>query len=122
MDKKPSYLWALAAAALFAILQAVILLVRTGSMTTGSPLSDYLIYFLAGALIGVGLVYLLRRSETPRTVRGTIVGFVIGMLFALFGMIVGGMVGGIGVLFLSVSPALFFTGVGYFIGRAFSKK
>jgi hypothetical protein len=32
------------------------------------------------------------------------------------------MVGGIGIFFLGVSPAIFITAVGYFIGRAFAQK
>jgi hypothetical protein len=40
----------------------------------------------------------------------------------MFGMVVGGAIGPIGALILGVSPSVFITGVGYFLGRAFSKK
>lgn len=122
MDKKPSFLWALAVGLLFPILQVVIDLFRFGTLDPESQPSDYLVSFLAGALIGVGLVYFLRRSESKGATRAVVIAFVLSLPFALFGLVVGGMVGAVGALLLSVSPAIFVTGVGYFLGRAFVKK
>ena len=64
----------------------------------------------------------LRRSEQPSVFKATLIAFAISVPFALFGITFGGMVGGIGIFFLGVSPAIFITAVGYFIGRAFAQK
>ncbi len=122
MDKKPSYLWALAVGALFLVLQVLIYLFRFSSINTESSITDYLFFFIGGAMIGLALVYFLRRSETTGTSRATIIGFVIGIPFSLFGMMMGGLIGPIGSIILGMSPGIFITGVGYFLGRAFSKK
>ncbi len=122
MDKKPSFLWALAVGLLFPVLQVLVFLVRFGRLDPEAPASDYLWSFLGGALIGAGLIYFLRRSETQNVFRAVIIAFVISLPFALFGMFLGGVLGLIGVLFLGVSPSVFIIGLGYFIGRAFTRK
>src|SRR5688500_8355185 len=122
MDKKPSFLWALAVGLLFPVLQVVIFFMRFGRFDSEAPLTDYLLFFLGGALIGAGLIYFLRRSETRGTVRAVIIAFIISVPLALFGMVVGGLMGVVGVLLFGVSPSVFITGAGYFIGRALSKK
>ena len=122
MDKKPSFLWALAIGLVFPVLQVLIYFVRFGSLNPESPVTDYLLFFLGGALAGAGLIYFLRRSETPGTFRVVIIAFIISMPFAMFGMVMGGLMGVVGILLLGVSPSVFITGVGYFLGRAFSKK
>jgi hypothetical protein len=122
MEKKPSFLWALAVGLLFLILQVVIFLIRFGKVDTEAAFTDYLGFFIAGALIGLGLIYFLRRSKTAGVFRAVIIGFVIGLPFGVFGMVLGGTVGMIGVIMLSVSPSVFITGVGYFLGRALTKK
>ncbi len=122
MNKKPSFFWALAVGLLFPVLQVVIFLIRFGRLDTEAPITDYLLFFLAGSLIGVALIYFLRRSETQSVFNATLVAFIISLPFALFGMVVGGVVGVVGIFLLGVSPAVFITGVGYFIGRAFAKK
>lgn len=122
MDKKISFLWAFGAGALFLVLSLVMLLFGFGNLNSQAPIVDYVIVFLTGTLIGVALVYFLRRSEQPSVFKATLIAFAISVPFALFGITFGGMVGGIGIFFLGVSPAIFITAVGYFIGRAFVKK
>ena len=85
-------------------------------------LRNYLFFFIAGTLIGLGLIYFLRRSENKSTYRATIIGFIVGIPFAVFGMLLGGLAGPFGVIFLGMSPGVFTTVVGYFLGRTFSKK
>jgi hypothetical protein len=122
VDKKPSFLWALAVGLLFPVLQVLIFLVRFSRLDAEAPPTDYLFFLIGGVLIGLGLIYFLRRSETQGVYRAVIIAFVISLPFALFGMALGGALGVIGVLFLGVSPSVFITGLGYFIGRAFAKK
>jgi hypothetical protein len=121
MDKKPSFWWSLAVGLAFPILQVVIYLIRFGSLDSGAAFIDYIGLFIAGALIGLGLIYFLRKSDSGKVLRAVIIGFVIGLPFSVFGMVVGGMVGVVGVILLSVSPSIFTTGVGYYLGKALTK-
>ncbi len=118
MNKNPSFLWALATGLAFLVLQIVIFLIRFGSLNTGVPVTDYIFFFIDGALIGLALVVALRRCETKGAYRATMAGFVIGIPFALFGLVVGGLLGPVGSTLFSVSPGLFFIFAGYLVGRA----
>ena len=122
MDKKPTFLWALAVGAFFVVLQVLIYLLRFNSFNPNAPISDYLLFFIGGALIGLGLIYFLRRSENANVYRATLIGFVIGIPFVMFGMMIGGLIGPLGVILFSMSPGIFTTALGYFLGRTFSKK
>ena len=122
MDKKPSFVWALVVGAAFPILQGLIFFLRFQNINTESQFSDYVFFFIAGSLIGLGLVYFLRRSDSSSVFRGTWIGFISGIPFALIGMLFGGLMGAFGIIFLSVSPSIFTTAIGYFVGKAFAKK
>jgi hypothetical protein len=122
MEKKPSFLWALAIGLAFPLLQVLIYFVRFGGLNPEAPLTDYLLFLLGGVFAGAGLIYFLRRSETAGISRAVIIAFIVSVPLAMFGMVVGGAIGPIGALILGVSPSVFITGVGYFLGRAFSKK
>jgi hypothetical protein len=122
MDQKPSFLWALLVGGFFAALQALLLTLNIGGTKPVVTAVDYVIYFVTGTLIGVGLVYFLRRSGSRGVAQAVWIGFLASLPFALFGMIFGGMIGAFGVFMLSLSPAMFITGVGYLIGRTFARK
>lgn len=121
MDKKPSFLWALAIGVAFPILQVLIFFLRFQNINQDASVTDYLFFFISGLIIGLALIYFLRRSESKGAYRGAIIGFVISVPLALIGMLLGGLMGGFGIVLLSISPAIFVTGIGYFIGRALSK-
>lgn len=121
MDKKPSFVWALAIGILFPVLQVVIFFLRFQNINPDAGLTDYLYFFIAGLLIGLILIYFLRRSESSAAYRGTIIGFVIGIPLALLGMLFGGLLGAFIAILFSVSPNIFTIAVGYFIGRALNK-
>ena len=118
MDKKPSFLWALAIGLAFPILQALIFLIRFNTLTAGASATDYIFFFIGGSLIGLALIAALRRCETRGAYRAALIGFAIGLPFALFGMVIGGMLGPVGGIIFSVSPGVFFILVGFLIGRA----
>jgi hypothetical protein len=122
VDKKPSFLWALAIGVLFPVIQVVTFLLRFHHWNTEAALVDYLFFYISGTLIGLGLVYFLRRSENRNVQRATLIGFVVGIPFVLFGMIIGPLAGPLGGIILGMSPGIFMTAVGYFLGLAFSKK
>lgn len=122
MNKKPSFTWALVVGAAFPILQVLIFILRLQNINSESQFSDYLFFLVAGSLIGLGFIYFLRRSDSHSASRGTWIGFIIGIPLALIGMLLGGLMGAFGIIFLSVSPAIFVMGIGYFIGKAIGKK
>jgi len=122
MDKKPSFLWAIAIGILFPVLQVVTFFLRFQNINPDAGLTDYLYFFVAGLLIGVILIYFLRRSDSSSAYRGAMIGFIIGVPLALIGMLLGGLVGAFGAILFGISPNIFTIAVGYFIGRATSKK
>ena len=121
MDKKTSFVWSLGTGLMFVVLSLAVLS-GLGGMSSEVSIIDYVIIFLAGVLIGVILIYFLRRSESPSVSRATWIAFVISLPFTMFGILFGGIVGGIGIFLLSVSPAAFIIGMGYYLGRAFARK
>lgn len=122
MEKKVSFLWALGVGLLLVVLNLILFLFGFGAMSEDAPLTDYLTIFLSGALIGVALVYFLRRSDQKSTFNATLTAFVVSLPFAMFGVAFGGIVGEIGIFLLGVSPAVFLIGLGYYLGRAFARK
>ncbi|WKZ34509.1 MAG: hypothetical protein QY332_12890 [Anaerolineales bacterium] len=122
MHKRTSFLWAPVIGLLFPFLNTAVLVFGFGQLHAEASLADYLMFFLAGSLIGIGLVYFLRRSEDRGVFRTVLIAFVVSLPFALFGMFFGGAIGGVGIFLLGVSPAIFIIGVGYFAGRMLAKK
>ncbi len=122
MDKKVSFVWSLATGLMFVVLSLIAFVFGLGGLNADVSIIDYVINFLAGTLIGVILVYFLRRSESLAIYKATLIAFVISLPFTMFGILFGGILGGIGVFLLGVSPAVFIIGVGHYLGRAFSRK
>jgi hypothetical protein len=122
MNKNLSYKWAFAVALFFPVLQIVIFYFRFQRMNAEASFTDYLAFFISGLLIGLALIYLLRRSETTSASRCTIIGFIIGIPLALVGMMVGGLTGAFGAVLFSISPSIFVMLIGYVIGRARGQK
>jgi hypothetical protein len=122
VDKKPSFLSALAIGILFPVLVVVYFFLRFHRWNTNAAPIEYLFFYISGTLIGLGLIYFLRRTENRSVQRATIIGFIAGIPFALFGMVIGGLAGPLGAIILGMSPGIFMTAVGYFLGLSFSKK
>lgn len=122
MDKKTSFLWALAIGLIFPILQTLVFFLRFSAFNAEAGAQDYFFFYIAGVVIGLGLIYLLNRSQSTGAWRGALIGFIVGIPFALFGMLMGGLMGPLGAIFLGVSPAVFLIALGYFFGRLFSRK
>ncbi len=122
MDKKISFVWSLGVGVLFVVLSLGVFLLGLGGLNADVSAANYVMIFLAGVLIGVVVVYFLRRSETPSVYRATLIAFIGSLPFAMFGIIFGGIVGGIGIFLLGVSPAVFIIGVVYYLARAIVRK
>jgi hypothetical protein len=122
MNKKISFVWSLGAGLLFVVLSLGVFLSGLGGMNADVSAADYVMIFLAGALIGVVAVYFLRRSESPSIYRATLIACIVSLPFAMFGVIFGGIVGGIGIFLLGVSPAVFIIGVVFYLARAIARE
>lgn len=122
MDKKVSFLWSFGVGLLILVLSFAMFLLGFGNSDNGASAIDYVMIFLAGTLIGLVLVYFLRRSEKKSIYNAMLIAFIVSLPLALFGVVFGSVVGGIGILLLGVSPSVFITGIVYYIGRAFSAK
>lgn len=122
MDKKISFAWSLGVGLIFFVLSLVIFISGFGNSGTQAPLMSYVMVFLSGTLIGAVLVYFLRLSEQAALFKVTLISFGVSIPFAIFGLVFGGVVGGIGLFLLVVSPSVFITGLGHYLGRIFIRK
>src|SRR5215471_5569191 len=90
---------------------------RFGRWNTDSSFTDYLLFFLAGALGGWILTFFLNRDPSSANHRAVWIAFLLASPFALSMMLVGGILGPLGVLILPQIPWLIFTWVGSWVGK-----
>jgi len=119
--KSISAYWALGVGLLSVTAQVITYYVRFGELNTISPFSDYLFFFLSGALGGSILIFFLNRAASAAT-RWIVLGaFLIACPIALTMMIGGGLFGPLGVLILPQIPWVLFTWLGSLAGRFTSR-
>jgi hypothetical protein len=115
--KTASWRWVLVMGLLSVAAQIVIFQARFGHWNTDSTITDYLLFFLAGALGGWILAFFLNR-QASRTARRTVwIAFLLASPFALLMMIAGGLLGPFGVLIFPQIPWTIFPWVGSWLGR-----
>ena len=116
--KTLSAYWAFVVGLLFVAAQVIAYYLRFGNWNTISPFSDYLLFFLAGALGGSILIFFLNRqaSVTQRWI--VLVAFLIASPIALTMMLGGGLLGPLGVLIFPQIPWALFTWFGSLAGRS----
>lgn len=115
------YWWATVLGLLFPVLQAAFYYARFGILNPYAPLIDYLLFFLGGTLGGFILIALLRRSGTKAAKWSVTLAFLLGTPIAFIGSLGGGLLGPIGVVLFPAIIWAVFTGIGYWIGKLFSK-
>jgi hypothetical protein len=101
----------------FPLLQAGIYYFRFGTLNPYATLPDYALFFLGGALGGLILIALWRRSRTKEARRSVLVAYLLATPFALAGMLGGGLFGPLGIVLLPALIWALFAGIGYGIGR-----
>ncbi len=120
--KKIPFWWAALIGLAFPILQALIFLIRFGGFGAVSSVLDYVMFFAAGALGGLTLIFFLRRGKT-NTARWIMVGaYLLVTPVAVAGMAAGGLLGPVGVVLFSFTPWVLFLWIGYFAGGFFRDK
>lgn len=103
------------------VAQISVFYVRFGKWNAFSVL-DYILFFVAGTLGGLILVYFLNRqnSKTARSV--TLLAFLLASPIALVMMLGGGLIGSIGVLVYPQIPWTLFAWLGGLVGNFLAKK
>ena len=120
--KPVSWLWVPGLGLLSVIAQIMLFYVRFGRWNTDSTPTDYLLFFLAGALGGWILTFFLNR-QTSNTNRRTVwIAFLLASPLALLMMLAGGLLGPLGVLILPQIPWAIFTWVGSWVGRWLARR
>ena len=113
-----SWQWMLGVGLLSVAAQVIIFYARFGRWNTDSTFTDYLLFFLAGALGGWILTAFLNRSPASAASRAVWIAFLLASPFALVMMLVGGVLGPLGVLIFPQIPWALFTWVGSLLGKS----
>jgi hypothetical protein len=116
-----SYWWAALIGLFFPVLQGAIYYFRFGIFNPYAGLLDYAMFFLGGALGGTILIALLRRSRTKAAKWSVLLAFLLATPLATLGMLGGGLLGPIGTVLFPAVIWVIITGIGYGIGRLFSR-
>ena len=115
--KKISFYWALLIGLLTVVAQIATFYMRFRRWNTDSSFVDYLLFFLAGALGGLILVYFLNNQTTSAQRWVVLVTFLLASPIAMLFMLAGGLLGPLGVLIFPQFPWALVTWIGSLIGR-----
>ncbi|MFV1949349.1 MAG: hypothetical protein ACC633_05370 [Anaerolineales bacterium] len=83
---------------------------------------DYVLFFLAGTLGGLILIYFLNRQNSKTAWSVTLLAFLLASPIAMVMMVGGGLLGSIGVLIFPQIPWALFAWIGGLVGNFFAKK
>ena len=120
--KKTQIFGALLVGLLSVIAQIAVFFVRFGKWNVSSSVLDYILFFAAGTLGGLILIYLLNRQKSKTAWSATLLAFLLASPIALIMMIGGGLLGSIGVLILPLIPWALFAWLGGLVGNFLEKK
>ena len=120
--KKTRFFWALLAGLLSVVAQIAVFYVRFGKWNPYSTALDYILFFVAGTLGGLILIYFLNRQNSKTAWSVTLLAFLLASPIALVMMIGGGLLGSIGVLVYPQIPWTLFAWLGGLVGNFLAKK
>jgi len=101
--------------------QIVIFYARFGRWNADSTITDYLLFFLAGALGGWILTFFLNRNPASAARRVVWIAFLLASPFSVLMMLAGGLVGPLGVLIFPQVPWAIFAWIGSWLGRRMAR-
>lgn len=119
--KKTQIFWALLVGLLSVIAQITVFYVRFGKWNPYSTALDYILFFVAGTLGGLILIYFLNRQNS-KTAWVTLLAFLLASPIAWVMMIGGGMLGSIGILVYPQIPWTLSGWLGGLVGNFLAKK
>lgn len=115
--KKVSIYWSPLAGLLTVAIQTVTFYIRFQRPNAGAAFVDYLLFFIAGTLGGLILLYFLNKQTTKIGWWGVLVAFLFATPVAMLFMLGGGLLGWIGVLLFPLLPWALVTWIGSLVGR-----
>jgi hypothetical protein len=115
--KKLSVLWALLVGLLSFVVQVLTYYIRFGKWNEFSTTVDIIMFFLAGTLGGLILIYFLNRQTSKTAWWVVMIVFLLATPVAMFMMLGGGLLGPFGVLIFSQIPWVLFTWIGALIAK-----
>lgn len=118
--KNASGLWVLGVGLFCVAAQIILFYARFGRWNTDATFTEYLLFFLAGAIGGWILTFFLNRYPSSPNRQAIWVAFLLASPFALLLMLAGGILGPLGVLILPQIPWTIFTWVGAWVGKRLS--
>lgn len=95
--------------------------VRFGKWNASAAVLDYILFFVAGTLGGLILIYFLNRQKSKTSWSVTLLAFLLASPMALVLMIVGGLIGSLGVLIFPQIPWALFAWLGGMVGNYLEK-
>ncbi len=104
------------------VAQIAVFYVRFGKWNAYFTVLDYTLFFVAGALGGLILIYFLNRQNSKTAWSVTLLAFLLVSPIALVMMIGGGLLGSIGVLVYPQIPWTLFAWLGGLVGNFLAKK
>ncbi|MDZ4133932.1 MAG: hypothetical protein U1E11_12465 [Dethiobacteria bacterium] len=120
--KKTKIFGALLVGLLSVVAQIAVYYVRFGEWNAYSTVLDYILFFVAGTLGGLILIYFLNRQKSKTAWSATLLAFLLASPIALVMMVVGGYLGLIGVLVYPLIPWTLFAWLGGLVGNFLAKK
>jgi hypothetical protein len=120
--KKTQILGALLVGLLSVVAQIVVFYVRFGEWNAYATIFDYILFFVAGTLGGLILIYFLNRQNSKTAWSVTLLAFLLASPIALVMMIGGGLLGSIGVLVYPQIPWTLFAWMGGLVGNSLATK
>ena len=121
LDPIPVY-WAFAVGILAIAAQLITYFLRFGRWNTESPFSDYVYFFLSGALGGTILIFFLNRHDTSKGRWMVLVAFLLISPLSILVMLGGGLFGPLGILMWPQRPWTLFAWLGSLLGRFVARK
>ena len=115
--QKVSLYWAFLVALLSPAAQALEYYFRFNRWNTEATITEYFLFFLAGSLGGVILIFFINRQVSTRRRWVVLIAFLLASWIALIMMIAGGLLGPIGVLLFPQIPWALFTWIGSWLAK-----
>ena len=120
--KKTQIFGALLVGLLSVVAQIAVFYGRFGKWNAYSTGLDYILFFVAGTLGGLILIYFLNRHTSKTAWSLTLLAFLLASPIALVMMLGGGLLGSIGVLVYPQIPWTLFAWLGGMVGNFIAKK
>jgi hypothetical protein len=121
LEPIPVY-WAFVVGILAVAAQIITYVLRFGSWNAESPFSDYLLFFMSGALGGFVLFFFLNNQETRKGRWIVLAAFLLISPVALLVMLGGGLFGPLGILMWPQIPWALFAWLGSQLSRFVTRK